>query len=243
MTTVREVCQDALLEIGVVDLIDAMDAAKGAHMLRMLNRMLQIWNTEELMVYTVNRTTQNLVAGQQEYTYGIGGNFNVARPVRIQALSILINVGTPSALELPLDLLTDSEWQSVAVKGVPSIYPTKAWITGNYPLNSIFLWPVPSDSTVDLVIYAWGKTEAFTSLNDDVVFPNGYEEAIITNLAVMASAGFGVQPMPSLVMRSQSSRSKVQSLNLDPLYATIDNGLVGGKGRTNAVRTFGMLVD
>ena len=90
MTTVREVCQDALLELGVVDLIDAMDAAKGAHMLRMLNRMLQLWNTEELMIYTVNRTTQNLISGKQEYTYGIGGDFNVARPVKIRHFRFLL---------------------------------------------------------------------------------------------------------------------------------------------------------
>ena len=243
MTTVREVCQDALLELGVTDLIDVMDAAKGQYMLRLLNRMIQVWNTEELMVYTLNRTEYPLTAGKQVYTYGTGGDINAARPVRIQAMSVLINNATATPLEISVDLLTDEEWQAVAIKQTPSLFPTKCWVTGNFPLNSLWLWPVPQDATVKLVVYTWGKTEAFADLSDPVVFPNGYDEAIVTNLALHAASSFGVAPMPSLISRAMGSRSKVQSLNNEPLYASLDPTLVGSKGGTNAIRSFGRLVD
>lgn len=243
MTTVREICSDALLEIGATDLVDGMKADTAQYMLRLLNRMMAVWNTEELMVYTVNRSTYNLVAGQQEYTFGTGGNFNAPRPVKIQGVSALLNVTSATPLEIPMDIMTDLEWQNLALKQTPSLYPVKVWITGNYPLNSLWFWPKPMDSTVDVVIYSWGKTESFATLEETVVFPNGYEEAIVTNLAIMASSSQGIAPMPSLVQRAMSSRSKIQSMNMDPLYATCDNSLVGGRGRTLAVRTQGTLVD
>ncbi len=57
MTTVREICTDALIELGVLDPSEQMDGSSAAFALRTLNRLLQVWNTEDLMVYTVNRTT------------------------------------------------------------------------------------------------------------------------------------------------------------------------------------------
>ena len=88
MTVVRDLLQDALIEIGVLAPSDAMQPEDAAYALRLFNRLLAKWNSENLMVYTVNRQVFNLVAGQQVYTLGTGGDFNVPRPVRIQMASV-----------------------------------------------------------------------------------------------------------------------------------------------------------
>lgn len=234
MTTVREICEDALVEIGAKAPNDAMTAQDGAYALRALNRMIGKWNTDELMVYTVNRDLYDLQAGKQAYTIGTGGDFNVPRPVKTTAASVLLSSG----VEVPIRLLNDQEWQDIAVKSTPSSFPTSIWIAGNVPLNTIYCWPVPSDATVKLVLYNWGKTEAFASLNDSVVFPNGYEEALVTNLAVALSNSYGTQPAPSLVMRAAVAMDAIKSLNVEPLY--MDTGM---GGNSMAIRSFGMVVD
>lgn len=242
MATVREVCTDALIELGVLDPSEQMDASSAAFALRTLNRMLQVWNTEDLMVYTVNRTTFNLVAGQQSYTLGTGGDFDISRPARVDMVSILVNNGT-YPLEIPLQIVTDDEWRAVTLKQTPSIYPTKVWMTGNVPLNTLYFWPVPQDSTVDVVLYSWGKMDGFTSLNDSVTFPNGYEEALVTNLAMFLCSSYGIQPSPSLGLRAAMSKSAIQSLNVGPLWASVDDGLLPSRGNSLAIATQGLQVD
>lgn len=234
MTKVREIIQDALIEIGVQDPSEAMDATKAAFGLRALNRLVQKWNVDELMVYTVNRNEWPLTAGKQVYTIGTGGDFNAPRPTRISMASVLLSSGQ----EIEIDILNDEEWRGIVLKTTQSTFPTKIWPTGNMPLNSLYLWPVPTDSTTKLVLYTWGKTENFASLDDDVVFPNGYEEALITNLALALVGPYGTPVPPTLPARASDATSKIKGLNLDPVY--MDCGF--GRG-SRAIQSFGMVVD
>lgn len=238
MATVRDICGDALIEIGANGVADAMTAEDGAYALRVLNRMVQKWSTEELSIFTVNRDSYNLVAGTQSYTLGVGGTFNGPRPARIQMAAVLINSTRP--IEIPLQIVTDEEWRDIAVKTTPSTFPTKMWITGNVPLNTLYFWPVPQDSTVDVILYSWGRVNEFASLNDTVVLPLGYEEALVTNLAVALSNSYGTQAGPALQQRASSAKSAIESLNADPLYASFDSF---GGGRAVAIATNGLVVD
>lgn len=240
MTTVREIIQDALIEIGALSASDALSAEDAAYGLRALNRMIGLWNTDELMVYTVNRTAFSLIAGQQSYTLGTGGDFNMSRPVHIQAVSVLLNSGT---LEVPIDIINDQEWQETSVKSTPSTFPTKVWITGNMPLNSLYFWPVPQSASVQVVLYTWGRTDAFTDLSDSVVFPQGYEEALVTNLAVALASSYGVSVNPTLQVRCAESKSRVQSINIDPVWASFDGALSHGAGASKAISSFGYQID
>lgn len=242
MTKVRDLIGDALIEIGVYSPSDTVPAEDFAFGLRTLNRMIKVWNTENLTIYTVNRNVFNLTASQQTYTLGTGGNFNISRPVRVQSASVLINTAS-TPLELPINIVTDEEWQAVSIKGTTSTFPTKAWITGDLPLNNVWLWPVPTDATVQLVLYCWGQTVDYTDVNVTVIFPNGYEEAIVSTLALMLSSSYGVQPSQTLIQRSMLAKNNLQSLNVEPVFASIDPSLVNNRGRSLAVQTQGLQID
>lgn len=237
MTTVRDICEDALIEIGALSVGEAMPAADGAFALRTLNRMVEKWNTEQLMPYTVNRTSFNLVAGTQSYTLGTGGTFNMTRPERIDRASVIINSTYP--IEIPIQILTDEEWQAVAVKTSPSTFPTKMWANGDYPLNVLYFWPLPQDSTVDVILYTWGMV-SFATLNTAISLPNGWEEALVTNLALHLSGSYGIQPSPALAMRGSGAKAAIESLNVGPMYASFDAPF---SGRATAINTNGLLVD
>jgi len=107
------------------------------------------------------------------------------------------------------------------------------------PLNEMYLWPIPTNASSELVLYSWGKTEAFVSLNDDVVLPNGYEEALVTNLAVALSNSYGIQPGPALIARAIASKSDIESINIEPVWAQTD---FSGTGSL-AIKSFGLVVD
>lgn len=243
MATAGDLIKDALVEIGAYAVSDAIPSDDVQFGLRTLNRMVSLWNTDDLMVYTVNRQTFNLTAGKQTYTLGTGGDFNIPRPVRIPQASVLINTATPTPLEIPIDILTDAEWQAVSLKQTPSTFPVKVWITGDVPLNRLWFWPLPQDSTVQVVLYCWGQVQPYTALTTSVVFPNGYEEAIVTNLALMLANSYGIQPMQMLTQRALLSKSLIGSQNIEPTFLSIDAGLTGSRGRTLAIETQGLLVD
>lgn len=234
MTKVREILEDALIEIGVLSVGDSLKADDAKFGLRALNRLLQKWNIDELMVFTVNRTEWPLQAGKQAYTIGVGGDFNTPRPTRIQMVSVLL----PAGQEIPVDILNDQEWRDLVLKTTTSTFPTKMWPTGNVPLNSLYLWPVPTDSTVKLVLYTLGKTESFTTINEDIVFPNGYEEALVTSLAISLASSYQLPVSAALALRASDAKSKIKGLNVEPLY--MDCGFGGG---SLAIRSFGMVVD
>lgn len=243
MSKVRDLIQDALIEIGVFAPSDPIPAEDIQFALRTLNRMISVWNTQDLMVYSLNRETFNLVAGKQTYTLGTGGDFNIPRPVKIPNASVLINNATPTPLEIPIDILTDQEWQNISLKQTPSTFPVKMWMTGDVPLNYLWFWPLPQDSTVKIVLYCWGQVQPYTALNTDVIFPNGCDEAIVTNLALMLSSSYGVAALDSLRGRAVIAKGSIESMNMEPVFAAVDAGLVGNRGRTLAIETQGLLVD
>src|SRR6266699_7095490 len=99
--------------IGILAAGETADAGEMADNLMVLNQMLDSWNTERLMIFTLLISEFPLVAGQQVYTLGAGGNFNIPRPSRIERMSI-VNLANPAQpLELPMEMLSDEDWQTV----------------------------------------------------------------------------------------------------------------------------------
>lgn len=239
MTKVRDILTDALLELGVIDPTESIgaDAAKAA--MRSLNRMIESWANEELMIVTKDRLTFALVGGQQSYTIGVGGDFNTTYPVRpgqIDLISVVVN-----NVEIPIEPLNDEQWRDVTVKNTPSTFPLQVWASGNYPLNVLNFWPVPT-SPNPLILTVWGQITAFTSINDDVVLPPGYEEALIYNLAGRLAPSYGVTVSPVTVSLAQSSKAAIKKMNWEPTYRTSDGYFSAGMN-TIGQRSRGYCID
>lgn len=240
MTAVSTIIGDALIEIGAFAVGDAIPASDFQFALRTLNRMLALWNNDALMIYTQNRQVFNLVAGKQTYSIGTGGDFNIPRPTKIPLVSVLINSG-PNPLEMPMDIMTDEEWQQLNIKQTTSTFPVKVWFDGNSPLLNAWFWPVPTTAANQVVLYSWNTFQPATSINSTVAFPDGYDEALVSNLALMLCTSYGIQPNPLLIKRAQVSKHALQSVNNEPMYARLD--IAALSGRSLAIKTRGLLVD
>jgi hypothetical protein len=242
MTTVAELVRDALIEVGSITPDETLTANESDHAIRVLNRMIQQWNAEGIMVYTMDRQTFSLVNGQQMYTIGPGGDFPVARPVVIEMVSVQ-NSALPKPVEIPVHLMTDHEWRGVTVKNTPGVFPTQMWATGNVPLNQLYFWPVPGDSDYDVVLYTWGQTAAYTSVTSTVTFPPAYEEAIVSNLSLRLITSYGRTADPLLMQRAFRSKELIASINNEPLYAHTDLGLGNPNTGSKAIQSFGIVID
>lgn len=184
--------------------------------LTIINEMLDSFNAERLLVYQIGRAAHNLTAGVSLYTIGTGGTFNTARPIRIESAGLILDtsLGT-QAIEVPLEvLLYQDEWASITLKGLTSTYPRKMWYNPTYPLGTINLWPVPSGSSQQIVLYTWGVLTAFTTVGDTVSLPPGYSTFLRTNLAIWLAEEYGVTPTENVIDQARKSTARVKDLNV-----------------------------
>lgn len=166
------------------------DANQG---LTVFNDMLDGWNAERQAIFTTRSDDFPYVLGQQSYTLGAGGDFNIPRPARIDAMSSMLLTDPANPVEVPIDLYSVEDWQTqVPVKIVDGTFPLICYDDGGFPLRTLNFWPIPTDQPNAVRIYSWQALGQPSLLTSDVIFPPGYAEAFRYNLAIRMAAEFGV---------------------------------------------------
>jgi len=240
MPTVRNIIKDALLTIGAIHPAEATQQELGDACLRELNRLIEDININDGLVYEVIRATGTFVGGQQDYTMGVGGNFNIARPNQIEMVSIL--TGSP-ATEIALSLLNETQWRDVSVKSVTSDFPTRVKIEYGYPFVTMSFWPIPTTNAT-VVIYYWRALAKVTGQNDDISLPQGYEALLVYNLALRMSPRLGIPLDPVVAKMASDSRAAIARINYQTEYRKLgDSALGGGLFRSLGHQTRGRVVD
>lgn len=192
--------------------------------------MVEAWGIEHLALFTLNRNTFTLVPGTQNYTVGTGGTFAMARPARIEYVSIVILNNPAQPLELPLRMFNDDEWQTqIPIKSTTTTIPTGVYDDGGFPLRILSYWPVPTVAN-QTILGTWSALTSFPDLVTDVTFPPGYLKALRFNLAVDLAPEFGVSLRPEVLAQAIASKAAIKSVNIEPVYSRIDDALMDNKG-------------
>jgi hypothetical protein len=222
--TARDLIAGSMRLIGVLATGETPSAAEQADALSALNDMLQSWSTENLFIPNVVRESFSLVAGQQAYTMGTGGNFSTTRPVDIDQ-AFIQDPGSNPISELPVRILTESEWAAIQVKGTQSTYPTQLYPEGTYPLETLNLWPVPSQ-TCTLVLYTKKLLTGTLVAGDTLSLPPGYSRALRYALALEIAPEYGRTPSDLIVATAAKAVENIKSKNIKPHYLAVDEALV-----------------
>jgi hypothetical protein len=167
MATVRDLVKGSLRLIGAIAVGETPSADEQADALASLNDMLDSWSLENLIVYAKVRETKVLTASDGSYTFGLTGDINTARPIRIENAGVIPSGDTQ---ELPLEIITKDQWAAIQLKSTESTIPSVLYPEGTYPLETLNLWPVPSEAAT-LVLYSWNQLSTFASSNTDVELP------------------------------------------------------------------------
>ena len=193
--------------------------------LAVLNDMIDSWNTDRLSIYTTRSDDFPFVLGQQAYTLGAGGDFDMARPAAIDAVSsIIFNPDPTNPVEQPIPMWTWQQWQTeINVKKTPGSIPLGVYDDGGFPLRTLNFWPIPTDQPGNKArIYSWQALTQPATLATAIAVPPGYRKAFRFNLAVDLAAEFA-QPLPAVVAeQAASSLAMVKTLNAPDLLITSD---------------------
>ncbi len=203
---------------GPAELVDALGV---------LNRMLDAWSTERLNVYTIRPDVYNLIAGQQTYTIGPGGDFNAPRPVRIEEANLRPALNPDQ--RVPLEVKSGLDWSRQNLPPVTSTMPGTLYYDAQAPLGNIRLWPVPLYAD-QLELFTWQQLGQFNAVSDTVALPPGYADAIASNLACKLAPEWGRPIRPDVYQMAVDSKARIQSLNTPALTMTPDSFGLKGRG-------------
>lgn len=213
----------ALRLLGVTASGESISANEASDALSSLNDLLDSWSTQSLLIPNRVREVFPLVSGQQSYTMGTGGNFNTARPMRIEHALLQVTSVSP-ALELPIKILTEDQFAGILIKTLNSTYPLYAYAEGTFPLETLNVWPVPNQVN-NIVLYSWKQLANLTSLATVLNLPPGYNRALKHHLAIELAPEFGRSVAPEIVAVADAAIADIKRMNFKPSYMTVDNAL------------------
>jgi hypothetical protein len=150
-----------------------------------LNRLLAAWNCDGHKIYNTSIESFDLVADQKIFSIGPGGDFDTERPNFIRGANILLP--TDPVVRKHVDILDDDQWRAIKVQDVAGAPPYQLYYDGGLDSTTgrgqIYLrFQAPADYQLEL--YTWQRLKTTFSASTDVaVFPDGYERALVYNLA------------------------------------------------------------
>lgn len=169
ITTPRRLVYDAHRALGVLKpgqgpSEDAVDDG-----FRLLNDMLDAWQLERLMVYSIAGTPYTLPSAGGSFTMGPAGTLSLTAPVRVESASWT----SPEMCCHTPALLTQDDWR----RGLSGIYSD-----GRYPLTTLYVRPDAKGGET-LTLYQWEPLTQFATADSCADLPPGYAQALRWNLA------------------------------------------------------------
>lgn len=221
-TTARDLITRALRLINVLARREVPAPSEAEDGLVILNDMLDSWSLERGLILQDRAQTFNLVPGQQDYTFGLTGNFNSARPTKIERATF--RDGTPPN-DTPIELYDTDQWSNIQVKSQTG---RPIYLYANQNQNADFLtvsiWPVP-DAAYPLTLYTWEAVSLIESLDATLAVPAGFRRAMRYNLALELAPEYGKEVDGVVVEIASSSRALIKSANLRNPLLGMDSAL------------------
>ena len=223
MTTGAVLVQDAMIQAGIIGSTETVTANDQALVLRRLNRMVESWDNENLMLFALSGQSFTMVAGQSAYpsnTYLTDG-----RPTSIDAITVRL-----SNIDYPVDIIDNQTWNAIPYKPTTGI-PAQCFIDTDYPNTTLRFYPTPYG---EFTCFVQARSPLFGTIDasTDVVGPRGYEKAIVDNLAIDIAPSFGVEITPGMVQSAKESRAVLKRNNYNPLQ--METGLADNRPSPDA---------
>ena len=223
--------------------------------LKVLNSLIDSMLAERLMVWAYLRTQWVTTANKGEYTVGntiVNGKqpdwYGIPRPEEI-TLAGYVFTNTQPQIEQQMKVLTYQEWAALSPKNLTSSIPYMLYFRADVPNGTIFLWPVPTDPSVQIALYTWLNVQRIPALTTQLILPPAYQELLEYGLAIRLAGMFPRRSKldPNAPRMYDQARTKVMSANEPKLqmrtelaaggakqakgqFNIITGGLVGGGG-------------
>lgn len=228
MATAQTIVERALRLIGATESGETPTAGELADGLTALNDMIESWQTDRLTVFAYVDTAFTMVNGDNSYTVGPSGNFNLTpRPSKIENIFIRAN-----NIDYPVDLVDQEKWFSIPDKTVSSDIPNKAYYEPTMSTGTLQVWPVPN-AAHSLHIVTWSPVSSFASLSTSVTLPQGYARALSFNLAVEIAPEYQLAVPANVQSIALDSLAMLKRANQRPINAYTELGSMVGQSKSD----------
>lgn len=202
MTTGRIIIKTAMLRAGVIAKNENPTADEIGDGLRMLNDMLASWSLDKLLCYVRTEASFPLTSANQ-YSIGIGQQFNAVRPNIISAATIRWD-----NTDYPLTIMPDDMFEKLITDKNTHGLPRFISYNNGYPVGLIKLSPAPHPQYTLRLLYEAPLQEF--SLDDEVILPPGWQRAIIWSLANEMLPEYGLPDVPSIERNARLSLGAIK---------------------------------
>ena len=226
--TARDLITATLRSIRVLGVGDTLLAEDANDAFDRLNDWLDGLALERLTIYYVARTVTPLAASTPSYTIGTGGVINIVRPTQIEFAGLIQDPSAPVPFEQGIEVWTDQRWQQCPNKTLTSTYAQAIYYDHNWNagLGLVYVWPIPTIGTTQLVIYTPSALREFATIDTAYTFPPGYRRYLRTNFAAEIASEYGKQLTGDQVAAARHAKGQVKRANIRPVEARVDAALV-----------------
>lgn len=208
-TTIYELSRDSIIKAAMRKVAalskgqtpDATDLANGQEA---LNALVAEFQTLGMPLWARKDYTITLVAGQRDYTIGVGQTIATPFPLRMQKV-VLETISGGSTRDLIPVAYQDFVMLNTESSGPPVNYSYQPKIN----IGVLSVWPLPdtvSVSTYSLKITYQRPFEGFTAASETPDFPQEWQNALIYNLAVSLAPEFGVPLEDRKVLKDEAKQ-------------------------------------
>lgn len=205
MTTARELITDALGDIGVLDPIETMTAEQAAHGLRTLNRVIDSWSAQRLMLHAVADVVA-VFAGASS-PIGPALAINTPHPMRLEPGCYYVYSG----ISYPLQVWDRETYNATTLKGMSGSYPQGIYYDRQIP-GTVYVWPAPG-SPVEYHLQVLQPLAEFAGLDVQYTLPAGARDALHWSLCERLPAGYNLPTNPEAKAQAVASRAILRKNN------------------------------
>lgn len=188
MPTARVLITRAMQVAGILFKGEQPAADEANDALTSLNALIDSWSNYSDNIYARTYDTFPLT-NALSYTIGAGGDFDTVRPMQIVDAYV-----TSGGIDYPLSIIDQESYDTISQKYIQSI-PQYLVYNNDYPLGKIWIYPV-GGSGYTLTLLSEKSVNKFATLDTLMVLPEGWERALIYNLAVELAPEYGQQITP-----------------------------------------------
>lgn len=226
MTTAAALISLILTDAGVFGTGQTPKGEDVNRMLQRLNMLLAQWNRRRWLVYVL-RDTAMACDGRLSYTVGPGGDFNIARPDRLEGAYMR---QTASKIDCPLTIMESrEEYSQIALKSLTASPSSGIFYSSDFPAGAVFPWPLPAAGW-ELHILTKAVLTAIGTPGDELLLPEEYEYAIYTTGVNIARAAYRFKPDPYFIGQAKAALKTIRGANFQIGRLSLPSPISRGSG-------------
>lgn len=210
-TTPGDIIQLALKTANVLGVGQTASAEDTNDAFNVMNMMISQWQRRRFMVYQLI-TTSLQATGQEVYTVGPGGDFDIPRPAKIESAFFRQLSGGPLPVDYPFTILRAREdYNRISIKNL-NAFPQYLFYDGGNPLGNLYPWPIPNNQ-YEIFITVMQQLQQFETVADEIVLPPEYKAALWWNLTLELYPMYGLPVNEVVAKKAEASLRIIEQAN------------------------------